>query len=122
MIKDFKQFLQDWNMCGQKAFSDRDFQMIMLSLGSFKEELALFSDRLTKSQTTQTYISDLQNLLSKIDIQSEQSLNYSNTGSLNVDIGREDEFRDHSSNITDNEDEEDELEDPNQEEEQDDGW
>ena len=109
-------------MCGQKAFSDRDFQMIMLSLGSFKEELALFSDRLTKSQTTQTYISDLQNLLSKIDIQSEQSLNYSNTGSLNVDIGREDEFRDHSSNITDNEDEEDELEDPNQEEEQDDGW
>ena len=113
------------NICGQKAFSDRDFQMIMLALGNFKEELALFSSRLTKSEKTQSYIVDLQALLSKVDIQSDQTLNYSNTGSLTVDIGREDAVSDYSSNVADVEDED---EDNHEEDladgavEENDGW
>ena len=91
----------------------------MLALGEFKADLETFQSRLVKSETTQQYITDLQENLSKVDIRVDLSLKFNNETHLDVDIGTNDEVRGRKDQII-------ELEDEEQEEEvaegADDGW
>ena len=89
----------------------------MLALGEFKADLETFQSRLVKSETTQQYITDLQENLSKVDIRVDQSLKFNNETHLDVDIGTNDQVHGRKDQIIELEDEEEEVA-----EGADDGW
>ncbi len=69
--KDFKQFVNDFNRYG-KELGEREFQKNSLTLGTFKEELVAFRERLVKSETTHSVIDEVLALFQKVNEKNQQ--------------------------------------------------